>query len=307
METIKAVVGLIKSSDDRFLISKRRQGKFMSGYWELPGGKINTSETAENAIKRELKEELGIKVIVLHFVRSITHKYPDRNVDLSYFLIDSFEGSPFGAENQHIDWASITSLGAYRLLPSVKEVIYSLTLPSMYWITPSIGHYSDEWVNEFDNKLAQGIKLIQLRAKNMLDERFIKSLYIKCNNNNARLLLNTINKTYEENYADGWHITTQEMLSMGTRPCGSEKIIGASTHNLTEALKAVELNIDFIVISPVQATKTHPEAHPLGWQAAKDVVDKVNTPVYFLGGMGVKDLEKTIKFGAQGIAGVSAF
>jgi 8-oxo-dGTP diphosphatase len=46
---------------------------------------------------------------------------------------------------------------------------------------------------------------------------------------------------------------------------------------------------------------------PLGWDAAKEVVDRINIPVYFLGGMGLEDLEKTLDLGAQGIAGVSAF
>jgi len=57
----------------------------------------------------------------------------------------------------------------------------------------------------------------------------------------------------------------------------------------------------------VQATQTHPDTIPLGWDAAKEVVDKLNIPVYFLGGMGLEDLDKTLDLGAQGIAGVSAF
>ena len=61
------------------------------------------------------------------------------------------------------------------------------------------------------------------------------------------------------------------------------------------------------MISPVQATQTHPDTVPLGWNAAIEVVNKLNIPVYFLGGMGLKDLDRTLKIGAQGIAGVSAF
>ncbi len=97
------------------------------------------------------------------------------------------------------------------------------------------------------------------------------------------------------------------MLVLTKRPCADNKLLGASTHDLNEALKAQKLGADFVVISPVQATQTHPETIPLGWDSAKEVVDKLNIPVYFLGGMGLKDLEKTLKLGAQGIAGVSAF
>jgi 8-oxo-dGTP diphosphatase len=51
------------------------------------------------------------------------------------------------------------------------------------------------------------------------------------------------------------------------------------------------------VISPVQATQTHPDTLPIGWDSAVNVVDKLNIPVYFLGGMRIKDLEKTRKLG----------
>ncbi len=97
------------------------------------------------------------------------------------------------------------------------------------------------------------------------------------------------------------------MQKLDKRPCADSKLLGVSTHNLEEALKAQEIGADFIVISPVQATQTHPETMPIGWNMAQDVVDKINIPVYFLGGMTLKDLDKTLKIGAQGIAGVSAF
>ena len=120
-------------------------------------------------------------------------------------------------------------------------------------------------------------------------------------------LINTIDKSFGEPHCDGWHITTGEMSKLNKRPCDEDKLLGASTHNLEEALKAQEIGADFVVISPVQATQTHPDTIPLGWGKAKEVVDKLNIPVYFLGGMGSDDLDKTLKLGAQGIAGVSAF
>ncbi len=62
-----------------------------------------------------------------------------------------------------------------------------------------------------------------------------------------------------------------------------------------------------MAISPVQATQTHPDTTPIGWETAEEAVKKLNIPVYFLGGMTINDLNKTLKLGAQGIAGVSAF
>ena len=97
------------------------------------------------------------------------------------------------------------------------------------------------------------------------------------------------------------------MLKIKDRPCADNQLLGVSTHDLTQALKAQAMGADFIVISPVQATQTHPDTVPIGWEVSGEVVKKLNIPVYFLGGMSLNDLNKTLKLGAQGIAGVSAF
>ena len=96
----------------------------------------------------------------------------------------------------------------------MKAFIDSITLPTKYWITPSSNHQSDEWIRKFDEKIKQDISLIQLRSKTKLNDHFIKELYNKCQQHNVKLLLNTIDKTFNEEYCDGWHITTGEMLKL---------------------------------------------------------------------------------------------
>ncbi len=307
MKTIKAVVGVLRNNNQQILIAKRQAHQFMGGFWELPGGKIEPQESNEEAIIRELKEELGINVINLSLHQTVSYKYKDRIVDLSIYNITNYEDIPVGIEGQEISWSNVESLNNYKLLPTMKTFINSITLPNKYWITPSSNHQSKKWLEKFEQKLTSGITLIQLRSKIELDVTFIVELHDKCKQNNVKLLLNTPNKTFDEGYCDGWHLTTDEMLKLNSKPCADDKLIAASTHNLKEALNAQEMGADFVVISPVQATQTHPDTIPLGWEAAKKVVDKLNIPVYFLGGMGLEDLDKTLKLGAQGIAGVSAF
>jgi len=307
MKTIKAVVGVLHNKDQQILIAKRQSHQFMGGFWELPGGKIEHGESPEVAISRELNEELGIIVDKLSLHQTMVYQYTDRIVELSIYNIDNYLNTPKGVEGQEIAWVSVENLNSYKLLPTMKSFINSITLPKQYWITPSSNHQSDEWIRKFDEKIKQGISLIQLRSKTKLDITFIEELHNKCKHNNINLLLNTVDKSFHEAYCDGWHITTGEMFDLKSRPCANNKLLGASTHDLTEALKAQDLGADFIVISPVQATQTHPDTVPIGWDAAKEVVDKLNIPVYFLGGMTLNDLDKTLKLGAQGIAGVSAF
>jgi 8-oxo-dGTP diphosphatase len=307
MKIIKAVVGVLRNESGQILIAKRQNHQFMAGFWELPGGKIEGDETTEETIIRELNEELGIKVNTLSLHQTMQHTYADRMVELCIYNIDEYKNSPIGAEGQEINWVNIDELTNYELLPTMKAFYNSVVLPNKYWITPSSNHQSDEWINKFEQKLTSGITLIQLRSKTPLDVSFVKSLHHQCQQNNVKLLLNTPNKTFDESYCDGWHITTNEMFKLDSRPCADDKLLGASTHNLEEALKAQDIGADFIVISPVQATQTHPDTIPIGWKAAEEVVNKLNIPVYFLGGMGIDDLDKTLKIGAQGIAGVSAF
>ncbi len=307
MKTIKAVVGVLRNKNQEILIAQRKQSQFMGGFWELPGGKQEMEESPEQALIRELKEELDIQVEHLSIQQTMTHHYQDRIVELDTYNIDHYQKTPQGAEGQKIAWVKITDLNNYKLLPTVKPIINSITLPDKYWITPSSDHSSKAWMDKLEQKLIQGIKLIQLRSKITLDSTIIDKVRDKCQQYNVTLLLNTPAKDFNQTHGDGWHITTNEMLILSTRPCANDKLLGASTHNLAEALKAQAMGADFIVISPVQATQTHPNTVPLGWDNAIDVVNKLNIPVYFLGGMGIQDLDKARKLGAQGIAGVSAF
>jgi len=307
MNTIKAVVGVLRNESGQLLIAKRQDDQFMPGFWELPGGKIENQESREDAIVRELKEELGIKVEAVSLHQTMSHQYDDRLVELSIYNINEYQGLAKGIEGQQIKWIMPNDLYNYELLPTMKAFIDGITLPNKYWITPSSNHQSADWGKKFKQKLSSDITLIQLRSKNELAKDFIQNLHNQCKKHNIKLLLNTPNKTFNETYCDGWHITTNEMLKLNKRPCDENKLLGASTHDLDEALKAQAMGVDFVVISPVQATQTHPDTVPIGWEVAIEVVNKLNIPVYFLGGMTIDDLDRTLEIGAQGIAGVSAF
>jgi len=307
MKIIKAVVGILRDDSGQILIAKRQDHQFMAGFWELPGGKVESNESEQQAIIRELREELGIVVTDLSIHQTMVYHYTDRIVELSIYTINQYQHIPKGIEGQEIAWVDVNQLHKHKLLPTMKAFIDSITLPNKYWITPSSNHQTDDWMAKFNEKMTQDIELIQLRSKIELDNVFISELHEKCKHNNVKLLLNTVDKSFNESYCDGWHLTTGEMLTLNKRPCAKDKLLGASTHNLNEALQAQELGADFVVISPVQATQTHPDTAPLGWDAAQEVVNKLNIPVYFLGGMRLDDLDKALMLGAQGIAGVSAF
>ena len=96
--------------------------------WEFPGGKIDTGETSSDALKRELSEELGIVVTAAQPFMELHHEYPDRTVDLEFFLIDDWQGEPHGLEGQRIRWLAPDELRADELLPADEPVVERLRL-----------------------------------------------------------------------------------------------------------------------------------------------------------------------------------
>ncbi len=307
MQNIEAVVGVLRNKNQEILITKRQHSQFMAGFWELPGGKREAGESLEQTLARELNEELGIKIKHFSVHRTITHQYQNSIITLSIYNINQYQKKPKGMEGQAIAWVKIKNLGNYKLLPTMKTFLDSITLPNKYWITPAVNHQSDEWIKVLEQKLIQGIKLVQLRSKIPLHNIIIDEVKEKCQQYNATLLLNTPNKDFNKTDVNGWHLTSRELFAVNARPCADDKLLGASTHNLDEALKAQEIGANFIVIAPVKVTQTHPDAKPLGWDNAAEIANKIDIPVYFLGGMSIQDLDKTLKLGAQGIASISAF
>jgi 8-oxo-dGTP diphosphatase len=182
------------------------------------------------------------------------------------------------------------------------RIIHKFSLPKFYWITPD-NHQSDKVFNECKKRLSNGIKFIQLRSKTSLDTTYIEKIHRLCRENQAKLILNTPNKTFNET-CDGWHLSSLELMSLKERPVIEEKLIGASTHGIDEALHAENISADYISLSPIEKTLTHPNSIPLGWKDASDIIEKCNLPVFLLGGMNKELVEKALSIGAQGVAGI---
>ena len=304
IKTIKAVVGILYAKNNtQILITKRRKNQFMPDYWELPGGKIEKGEDEEDALARELQEELGIKTLRISLKHVMTHHYKDKTVNLSIYNVESYKGNVTGTEGQDIRWCNLQNLSNYKLLPTMRIIINRIRLPEYYWITPD-ERDPELLLQKCQNNLITGAKIIQLRSKDLIEHSYIGKIHNLCQSYEARLILNVPNKTFKEP-CDGWHLTSEELLKYSKRPCANNKLLGASAHNMKEAKYAETISVDYISLAPIEETPSHPNATPLGWEVAKDIVSKSNLPVYLLGGMGRDSLGRALKIRAQGIAGIS--
>ena len=122
------VVAAIVESEGRYLVTRRQAGVHMAGLWEFPGGKVDATETDEQALRREMAEELGVDVGVEDLCLSTSHEYPDRTVTL-YFYRCSLAGAPMPLLGQEMRWATREDLRGLEFPPADRDLIALLTDP----------------------------------------------------------------------------------------------------------------------------------------------------------------------------------
>lgn len=126
MRHFHVAAGILSDSAGRVLICERLSDGPFAGLWEFPGGKIGSGESARDALVRELAEELGIDVMDPIPFMDLRHEYPDRSVDLEFFLVSHWHGEPSGLEGQRLRWVRAADLDAGILLPADVPVVAAL-------------------------------------------------------------------------------------------------------------------------------------------------------------------------------------
>ncbi|HWW19909.1 MAG TPA: 8-oxo-dGTP diphosphatase MutT [Steroidobacteraceae bacterium] len=123
---VRVVAGVLRDSHGRVLIAQRPEGKHMAGFWEFPGGKIAPGESGEQALARELTEELGVSLRRCHPLLQLRHDYADRVVELDVFVVDDYRGEPTSREAQALKWVRASELAGEPLLPADRPIIDAL-------------------------------------------------------------------------------------------------------------------------------------------------------------------------------------
>ena len=307
---LQVAVGVIKNADGHILIALRDKSLHQGGLWEFTGGKIEFGETPEQALARELKEELAITVITATPLIAVMHQYPDLTVQLHVYLVDHFSGIAMGREGQAVKWVAPSELANHAFPAANQPIITAARLPPFYAILDD----ADEalLLINLQKLLSRGLKLIQLRLKTATSEaiaQFIAQAYPLCKQQGAWLLINSAVNNAQDFAVDGIHLTSRDLMSATQRPAlaSGTHWVAASCHNGQELLHAQSIGVDFAVLAPVLATKTHPETEPLGWKPFAELVSQVNLPVYALGGLAKSGLDKAQQSGGQGIAAIRAF
>ncbi|WP_150627541.1 thiamine phosphate synthase [Pandoraea captiosa] len=196
----------------------------------------------------------------------------------------------------------------------------SPALPRQLLVTPDIASRAQiaAFASQLAQALARGTRLVQLRNRSLDADGYralAESALALTHAAHAQLILNpphdvadrwlgTTDGTVPQ--ADGWHLTSARLMACETRPAGW-KLVSAACHDAAQLAQATRLGLDFVTLSPVLATATHPDATPLGWPAFTALAAQTSLPVFALGGMRAETLASARNAGAYGIAAIRAF
>ena len=122
------VVAAVVEDGGRFLVTRRQAGVHLAGLWEFPGGKVAPGESHEQALRREMQEELGTDVEVGALVSTAAHGYDDRHVTLHFYACQ-LDTTPQPMLGQEMRWVPRSELRSLGFPPADEELIAILTGP----------------------------------------------------------------------------------------------------------------------------------------------------------------------------------
>jgi len=304
---LHVAVGVIRDADGRILLTQRAKHAHQGGLWEFPGGKREADETIFEALRRELREEVGIEVQAAKPLIKINHHYPDLQVLLDVWQVRQFSGVASACEDQAMCWVEPQQLHEFSFPAANRPIIVAAQLPDRYAILE--GQSIEEILRHFNQIIEHNVSLLQLRIKSLpvTDIPTVyQSVYTKCQQRNIRLLINSDLPIAGSAIADGLHLSSRALMAAKVRP-SNQTWVAASCHNLDELKHAQNIGVDFVVLAPIFLTSTHPHARCLGWENMTQLIEQVNLPVFPLGGLSLNDIKRVVQSGGQGIAGISAF
>jgi 8-oxo-dGTP diphosphatase len=305
---IHVVAAILRDARGRILLTRRTDGRDLAGLWEFPGGKVEAGESVELALRRELHEELGIRIGDCDALIAVPHAYPSKRILLDVHQVATFTGRARGREGQALAWVPVEKLSTYPMPAADRPVVAALRQPDRYLVTPEPGDDDAAFLHTLDAALAAGVRRVQLRAKSV-DSGRLRALAIRArdatNAHGAELLLNSACARGSELAPElgvGLHLTHAHLLESRVRP--DVALLAASCHDAASVRQADALGCDFAVLGPVRPTASHTVAATLGWDGFAALREATAIPIYALGGLAPADLAEARANGAQGIAAI---
>lgn len=304
---LEVAVGVVYDDRGRVLVNQRQRGKSFAGQWEFPGGKIETGETTDEALTRELHEELGITVERQRSLISISHRYDTVAVRLNVNEVLAYRGEPRGHEDQPLRWVEPGSLHRLDLLAANTAIVKAIVLPRTCLITDTQRFGVERTLERLAVHL-RGERLLLIIREKVMDREtlggFVDRAVALCRPHRSLVTVHADCDFEAYGRADGIHLSAARLARPS--PAGGAGLTGASCHCEQEIRLARRRQADYLLVSPVNPTPSHPDSPPLGWPRFSELARQAATPVYALGGLKSTDQATAILHGAQGVAMLGA-
>lgn len=299
---LDVVAAIIRDADGRVLLAQRPAHKHQGGRWEFPGGKVEAGEALDHALARELDEELGLAASAFEPFMTVDHRYPELHVRLHFREVKKWQGNAHGREGQLVNWFTVGEMATLEFPAANRPVVKALQLSDTLLVMPD--RLLPDWAARLHNAIDNGCRVVYLRALDQHPEQLQQAVTI-CRQRGALSLVRNDEALMRRCGADGLHLGAAAAASMSQRP--DLAWLSVACHSAAELEVAQRLSADLVLLSPVQATATHPDVAPLGWSRFSGLATGQPFAVYALGGMTPADIATARHHGARGIAAIRAF
>ncbi|MDA0820808.1 MAG: NUDIX domain-containing protein [Proteobacteria bacterium] len=297
---VDVVAGVIRRADGKMLLALRHKDAHQGGLWEFPGGKREPNENRFAALKRELREELGITICSATPLLRLQYAYPTKTVDLDAWEVLQWDGTERGCEGQQIAWVAPSELTNYRFPAANEPIIRAAFLPRIL-LTLALSATLERFpVEQFKSAIAAGLgNILHFPAgfpASLRDFR-MRELIRFCGQVGTKLLI--IDDALSER---GFNSKAHALSSNGLGDYSRNIFVGVVC-NAPEELAHAELNgADFAVLRAQIFENLRAGLSPVAWTELAALVLRSSMPVYIEGDFGEPDLARAINAGCQGIA-----
>ncbi|WP_038343807.1 thiamine phosphate synthase [Acinetobacter sp. A47] len=282
----------------KVLVGWRQASQHQGNKHEFPGGKVEAGETPEQACRREIYEEVGIGLKDWHAFDVIHHEYDDLIVNLHLFhayvpdeLLDLI--------HQPWSWYSREQLAGLNFPKANAAILQRLIWPYLIKISDQIDALPQQEALLYWRFVPADIELVRQQLLGLSDAQL------------HRLMINV----------DLWqqldaplqakittiHLQQSQLMALSKGDLMVGKRVIAACHDAVSLQHAHHIGCDAVLLSPVLATETHPEASQLGWDGFEELARTSDIPVFALGGVAPSDLKQAQKHHAYGLAGIRQF
>ena len=282
----------------KVLVGWRQASQHQGNKHEFPGGKVEAGETPEQACRREIYEEVGIGLKDWHVFDVIRHEYDDIIVNLHLFhayvpdeLLDLIH-QPWG-------WYKREQLAELNFPKANDAILQRLIWPHLIKISDQINALPQQQALLYWRTDAADIDQIQSQLLSLSDAQ-LQKLMINVDlwqqlDAELRDKISTI------------HLKQSQLMSLSKAGLVVGKRFIAACHDAVSLQHAHHSGCDAVLLSPVQATETHPDAKELGWEGFEELARTSDIPVFALGGVAPAELKQAQKHHAYGLAGIRQF